>query len=524
MNRDAIITDTAPAPQEKKMPSPPKIYGARFAILSGVLLWLSHPPVGLFPLAWFALAPLLVGVLQAKRLRQAFGRGYLFSLVFLGLTCHWIGLTIVDWVGSAIGWLAWAALVPILSLYYGAWAGLTWWLSRPFPDSVRLLIAGVMWVAMEYIRTLGSLTMPWAQVSYSQFRFLPLLQFVELTGAYGLSLLLLLLNGGIAYWWWWRRRENNPQRWAALYGFLTLFLALVGLARLQVPPPNKTVHIAVMQGNFETKSSAYTEHKSLLTLLELTDKAGKQKPTDLILWSETAFPYGGSDFVLEQVKEMSRRHQVAILGGSTWRDSLTGERSNSALLLTPDGKQSHSEKQQRVPFGEFIPFRPYWPPALVKAFDFPPDDLSQGAGIHPLTFTTAQGEEVRTGAFICYESMYPRYARLLAHKGANLLVTISNDRWFQGRPAMEQHLSAVVLRAVENRRDIMRSTTNGITCAIDSTGRIRAEAPMNNEAILHERANLREGMTLYTRFGDWLPILCLVGLFGLAVLRIRGAK
>ncbi|MBC7528160.1 MAG: hypothetical protein H7308_11485, partial [Chthonomonadaceae bacterium] len=118
------------------------------------------------------------------------------------------------------------------------------------------------------------------------------------------------------------------------------------------------------------------------------------------------------------------------------------------------------------------------------------------------------------GIFICYESMYPRYSRLMTLNESNLLLTQSNDAWFQSRAAQEQHLSAVVLRGVENRRDIVRSTTNGITCLIDAQGRISKRLPADVTDLLSGEVTLREGKTVWTRFGDWFVYACLAFLVG----------
>lgn len=511
MNDDAIITDSAPASQP--IPKRSRIPQSRVILLSGILLAMAHPPLSLFPLAWVALAPLLLCVYEARRFWQAFRRGYLFSLVFLGITCFWIGLTIVDYTHSLIGWIAWLALIPILSLYYGVWAGVTWWVSRPFSQGWRILIGAVTWTAMEYIRTFGTLTMPWAQLSYSQYRFLPLLQFVGVTGAYGLSFLLVLLNGGVGYAWW-NRGEEQRFRWVMLYGFLLVMLTFAGFAKLQIPDPKERIRVASMQGNFETVSNYETDRKALETITKLTQEAQQSTGNhDLSLWAESAFPNGTlpQDYVWERLFALSRLSGGAILGGARLVDPLTREDTNSALLFTPDGKMIHSEKQQHVPFGEFIPYRAWWPKAVSEGFGFPTGDLGRGEGVRLLEFKTLSGKEVRCGAFVCYESMYPVYPRLLTHLGANLLVTISNDRWFQGRAAMEQHLSAVVLRAVENGRDVARATTSGITCLIDSSGQIVKQAPMDQPAWIEGEMTLREGLTLYSRFGDWFPRLCLIG-------------
>ena len=136
----------------------------------------------------------------------------------------------------------------------------------------RIVIGATTWAGMEYIRTWGTLTMPWAQLSYSQFHFLSLLQWADVAGGYGISFLLVLLNGGVGYAWW-NRGEEQCGRWAMLYGTVILLLSLAGYAKMQIPAPSQTIRVASMQGNFSTESSAEQDRKAFATITQLTREA-----------------------------------------------------------------------------------------------------------------------------------------------------------------------------------------------------------------------------------------------------------
>jgi apolipoprotein N-acyltransferase len=123
-------------------------------------------------------------------------------------------------------------------------------------------------------------------------------------------------------------------------------------------------------------------------------------------------------------------------------------------------------------------------------------------------YTDRAAGTVALGPYICYEAMYPQYARGATAAGAQLLVTISNDGWFHSRAAMEQHLAAVALRTIENRRATVRATMTGITCLIDSRGRVTARATIEQPDFAVGTVRLQSGRTLYTRFGDWFALVC----------------
>lgn len=502
-------------PPETPLRSP----GLRLAILSGLLLWLACPPIKLWPLAWVAVAPLLLSITRARSLRQAAWRGYAFGWAYLGVVWYWTGLTIVNWTGSAIGWVAWFALTTILAGFYAAYGGVAWWLTRRTSGGGRVVALAGAWVIMEWARTLGTLTMPWAQLSYTQYLFQPVLQIAEFTGAYGVSFLLMLVNAGLAAWWPYRKERTHAHwLWASLT--LTVFVCLFGWARLIHREEGRPITVAVLQGNFKMRESWRDLPYTLRTFADLTRQAAQHDPSPtLMVWSESAAPGDALNNyeTRNALSGLARYHHAAIVVGSRVSDPMTESEANSSLLFPPDGSTPQRyDKRQLVPFGEFIPFRGYLPPALNEHFHFFDTDVTRGPGAVVLRYDDPEARKVVLGPFICYESMYPTYPRQMTLAGANLLITQSNDAWFQSRAAMEQHLSAVVLRAIENRRDIARSTTTGLTCLIDEEGHILQCAPTGTPYALIGTLHLHDGLTLYARLGDWFVGFCgllIVGAF-----------
>jgi apolipoprotein N-acyltransferase len=113
------------------------------------------------------------------------------------------------------------------------------------------------------------------------------------------------------------------------------------------------------------------------------------------------------------------------------------------------------------------------------------------------------GEAGRLGVFICYESAFPHLVRQFAKNGADVLFNLSNDAYFGRSAAYWQHLSLVRMRAVENRRFVVRVTDDGITAVVDPAGRIRSELPRYRETAAIVPYGRVQGTTFYTRNGDW---------------------
>ncbi len=132
-------------------------------------------------------------------------------------------------------------------------------------------------------------------------------------------------------------------------------------------------------------------------------------------------------------------------------------------------------------------------------------------------------KNIKFASPICYEIIFPNLVRKFVKKGANFLVTITNDGWYGKSSAPYQHFSIAVLRAVENRRYLLRAATTGISGIIDPYGRILSKSELMTSTFLTERITPSPTLTFYTKFGDILPIgsLTLAAIFLILALKKR---
>lgn len=127
---------------------------------------------------------------------------------------------------------------------------------------------------------------------------------------------------------------------------------------------------------------------------------------------------------------------------------------------------------------------------------------------HPLfTFSTP----------ICFEDSFPNDVRLFVVEGAQVILNLSNDYWSLTDTEAMQHAANAVFRAVENGRPLARAAASGLTCVVDTLGRITARSPLYEQSVLVADVPLPgNGFTLYTRWGDWFPVVMAALLLGLA--------
>ena len=486
------------------------------SLISGVLLSFAFPRANVHWLAWFALAPLMYYTYRLNR-RRALICAAVFGLGFFGNLLYWIGI---------FGKLPWAALTVFQCLFIVAFVAAARLIGFRLGSWGRFALLPALWVAFEWIRSLGMFGFTWGDIGYSQYEALPIVQLASFTGVWGVSFLIALSNSALASL---AAARGNPGRLSGahvqviLVGLAILSVAVLGLASLKRPVDrtSKPIKAVVIQGNINQDAEqdvAYCERtrRTYRTMTLAAEKA------DLIVWPETVVPgcAGRDPYIQRRLADLAAVVKAHLLVGG-WDESDRGGDLNTAFLIGPgSGVLGRYAKVRLVPFGEFVPLRRYMP--FLQYYRVTPMDVSPGPGYNLL-----DAGSYKLGTAICFESIFPDISRRLTESGAELLCVITNDTWFERTPAAEQHMSKSVFRAVENRRYLLRAAATGISCIIDPHGRILARAGLFRRSVLHADVRAQAEKTFYTRHGDWLVYACLalVGLLTMiAITRNPGIK
>ena len=512
--------------------------GAALAILSALLLALALPndlfPYGSPLFGVFALAPMLAAVYRTPGYAAAARLGVLFGAVSSVASNFWLMFfqSFSAWTlgGVTLAYVAYfAVLAPLLRFIAGA-PGRT---SPAMPDgrasampgAYRPIAVAALWTLYEFLKSSGYLGYPWGLIAYPMHAFTPLVQFVDITGVWGLCLLMALVNAVAAEWLGLvldgRRPRHVPARlWQATAAVTLLVAAALGYgaAALARPLPRAaTLDVVLVQHNANPWQSG-GDDAVLATLQRLTAEgmAAAAAPPDLVVWSETAltWPVLGAHAAAAHapvVPPPLTALPVPLLTGVPWVVGTEPlQAMNAALLVAPGGAVlNHYGKQHLVPFAESVPF---WElPAIRRLFR---DLIGLEAPWVPGTAATIYELPVRTGGAvrfatpICFEDAFPYLNRRFVRAGADLLINLTNDAWSQTVSAETQHFVAARLRAVENRRVLIRATNGGVTAAVDPWGRlVGSPAPLFTETALRIQVPVYRpaAATVYTRFGDYLP-------------------
>jgi apolipoprotein N-acyltransferase len=241
--------------------------------------------------------------------------------------------------------------------------------------------------------------------------------------------------------------------------------------------------------------------------------------TDLIIWPESATPFFFQDEPAyhAQVARTLKHSNAWLLFGSpshTQSNSRTFYH-NSAFLLRPDGSGAgRYDKMHLVPWGEYVPLQRLFP--FINRLVSGIGDFSSGTGIKLLP-----AGDTKLAPLICYEIIFPNLARQFVKMGGHCIVNITNDAWFGQTCAPYQLLSMAVLRAVENKRFLVRAANTGISAAIAPTGEIVAQTELFTETALQATIIALDQLTLYCRMGDVFAGLCLLATAALLLVARR---
>lgn len=428
--------------------------------------------------------------------------------------------------------------------------GLFRWSRKYLRGSLPYIFLAALWIAWEkYYLDVAQISWPWLLLGNAFARTVSLVQWYEWLGTLGGSLwvwasnlsvfaLMVFLSDGSWF------QFNDKARFAsAASALLILFApAIVSMSMYYSPARQKgaTLKVVALQPNIDPyhKFQALSQSQQNVILLEQlkTALAGRKDTSALLAVAPETFT---NDIVTgDYERSMTYRrfhdflknyHNVNLLfGASSYSyiesaeapsytarkvsDGLWVESHNSALMVdgTDDAQIYH--KSKLVVAVEMTPY----PAFFCKIDDLLGGVMGRCIGQKEVSLLScrtrdAEGkvvEDVPLGCAVCYESVYPEHCAEYVRKGAKALAIITNDAWWGNTPGYRQHLSYASLRAIETRRDIVRSANTGISAIIDSRGDIVSKTTWWEPAVLKGEIHLSEKQTFFVAQGDIVGRLC----------------
>ena len=499
------------------------------SVLSAVMLFLSVPTFGLWPLMWIALVPQMWVALDATTHKRAFLYGWLTGTIANAVAFYWM-----DGLLERFGHMPAIEAMPIMLLLVG-YQGLTFaifsWAVRRFQHRTKLplaVLAPLLMVALE----LGMPQIFPYYLAISQ-AFVPvIIQIADLTGPLGVTALMLALNGALLDAW--RTRDRGLRvagRGAVVVAALIAADLAYGAFRMHQVDARRAaapkVRTGVVQANVGILEKwDPREFANLLVSHQRESAALARAGAELIVWPESSYPYAlrrapapfEHDYPLDDARRVRRDFDTPLLFGAVTRGGMGTKDKypyNTALMMNAAGDVTAAyDKVFLMLFGEYIPFYDAIP-WFTKLF---PEASNFNRGDTPASFPLqVRGQDYRLGPLICYEDILPGFARRVARLDPNAFINITNAAWFGRTAEPHQHLALAVFRSVEHRIEMVRAVNTGVSAHIDAAGRVReqtesvdpAELPAPTAKTLLVDLALLPGGGLYRHVGDLFGFACL---------------
>jgi len=543
--------------------------------VSALMLTVIQPPVSWAFLAWVSWVPFILACSPGDKPRRIVILSYIFSL------CYWLGnlywlipVTIIGWI---VFCLYTALFWPILALCF------RFCRAKKIP---LFLASAILIVAIERMQGFFLGGFFWRFLAHSQYQNIELIQIADIFGADGVSFLIAMVNGLLAeliidpllVFAREQRGQKNIFKITHLLKVAIVCAAVVATityGKWRIGQEDEYVQpgplVASLQSNVpQSVKRTFKSGEELFNGLMEHSKESAQAGAELIIWPETMvqaildtniWPLFNSAEAFETIDKALKKHAkdtafvlVGAYGGQVKQYGSENylARYNSAFFYRTDGQKDSKryDKIHLVPFGEFLPFKRkcQWLYNFLMKFTPYNYDYSLDAGSEYTVFEMAgKDEQARTykfGVMICYEDTVPEIAKRFAldnygSKRLDWLVNISNDGWFvrfkddKVLPSNElaQHVATCVFRAVENRLPVVRSVNTGISCVIDSSGRIRngflagtlpppAIARTGMQGWFLDRVHTDRRITFFSKYGQWLGFCCQLCLLLLIIIML----
>jgi apolipoprotein N-acyltransferase len=513
-----------------------KIRNILLALSSGVLLGISWYVAA--PIIFIAFIPLLIlannisnSDLKKKGL-NILGLSYFAFLIWNLIVTWWVACVEFGKEGALLAFVANSLLMSALFLLWyrtekRIFGELRFWLLIPF------------WIAFEYLHHCWELSWPWLTLGNVFANSTNLVQWYEFTGTSGGSLWVLLVNILIAKL---LIRGEQDKRAYLKPVFVMMIPVMISYLLLGIRSVDsvKKVNVTVIQPNIDPYHEKFDVPFSdqLDKLHNQLSRSHINRNTQLVVLPETFVvsedqynsDVNESQYAfapeVNKLDDLVRFHfpKAAILtGAGTSHDFTPGEELsstarkyhnsdryydsyNTAVYSDTSKQIQFYHKSKLVPGVEIMPFR--W---IFKYFEQYAMELGGTTGSLGVQKERTVLEDriynIKIAPAVCYESIYSDFMAEYIRNGAEVIAIITNDGWWQNTPGHRQHLSYAKLRAIETRKQIIRSANTGISCFIDEFGNVSQPQPYWEFGVINADVPLNSTKTLFVITGDIISYL-----------------
>ena len=374
------------------------------------------------------------------------------------------------------------------------------------------------WISMEFLHLHWELAWPWLTLG-NVFATIPeIVQWYEFTGVLGGTIWVLVINILLFIWWDLERKKKK-----LILPFTILLIPIIISLSLKIYfDEEKTIEVVIVQPNVDPYHDKFNRSPQLqLDDFIILSKEKITQKTKLLIGPETALQESIWENKIEQTQSYHKLRRLQedfpnlniIIGASTFkylgknkeensRKLRDGEEwynvYNSAIFLGSDSTISIYHKSKLVPGVEQIPYSFIFD--VIADFTVDLGGIS-GSLSSDNTIDNFQFNDLSVLPLICYESIF---GDIITSSNADLITIITNDGWWKNTAGYKHHFQYARLRAIEQRKSMIRSANTGISGLIHPNGEIIKQTNWNEEIAINVKVPLNEKVTFYNRHGDYI--------------------
>lgn len=489
------------------------------SVVAGILLGLSFPPINLSFLSFPAFLLFFHLSYTCDSYKELAYYSYAGFVVWNLIGTYWL---MIASLGAGIAAVLANSVLMTIPLCLG------YYFSKKSPSPIlTALLQTSVWVAYEYLHHHWDLSWTWLAIGNAWANYTGIIQYISITGHLGISF-WVVLTAALAYQALHLKRRSLFYMMSAVLLIFPIWSFLL-YDNVSEPEPSSSTHVAIIQPNHDS----YQDYGGMNDLTEVVDslfaltERTRTNDTELIVWPEN----GIDGYITMDSRTAHRLADSAqawntsfIVGTGLLRTYPTDTNAlyrgfymqkpynifNATLYVDSDGNLTAYEKANLVPVVERVPFVDFL--SNLDMYDWVDWGSFAGFGKGSTTDVINTGT-FRTPGLICYDSVYPSWIRKFVQEDATFLTIITNDGWWGNTSGHHQHFAYARLRAIEFDRWVARSANNGISGIIAPNGEIIHKTEFWVRTGFNGVIENKTTKTIYTRFGNWLPILCLITSF-----------
>lgn len=482
----------------------------KLALLSGLLLAFSWPAIGLFPFIFIAFIPLLILERDAENSKQVFWGSFLAFFLFNLITTYWVYHA--TFFGAFAAFCVNSTLMAIVFLIFHK-------VKKSLSKRLGYISLILLWIAMEYLHLNWNLSWPWLTLGNVFANFPLAVQWYEYTGFLGGSFWVILVNILLFRLYQQKNKAILLPILAITLPFCISFYMFFNFES----EDDQSINVLIVQPNIDPYIDKFSKgyRKQLADLINIARNKLSQK-TQLLLAPETALLEEiwenriDDTYSVRAFRELQKDFPNLnfLVGATTYKRFLDDEKKtntareirdsdifydayNSAVFIPDTGDVQVYHKTKLVPGAEKMPFSYILDPFAKLVVDLGGISGSLGSENYCNSFLV-DGNIV--SPLICYESVYGE----MELGNTNLLAIITNDGWWKNTAGYRQHFKYASLRAIEQRKPIVRSANTGISGVFDQRGRVSQQSKWDESVCLEAKVNLNNKVTFYSQYGDYI--------------------